>query len=254
MANELNERWLPIPGYEGFYSVSDYGRVRSEARRIVPRDGMPSYMLRGKILKPSAYASGHVRVSLSRNSRIRSVTVHSLVLLAFVGARPQGADICHGDGNPLNNQLCNLRYDTRAENIADCKAHGRFSEAQRHPVAILTDAQALAIYHARGESAAAIAARYGVKPMVVNQIWRGETWKSVTGGKPVTGERGRATYYRTILTREKAAVALHNRAHRTGQRDGRGIKPTAVALGVDTEVIRTLYRAVDARKPVIYAE
>jgi hypothetical protein len=24
-----NERWLPVPGYEGLYEVSDMGRVRS---------------------------------------------------------------------------------------------------------------------------------------------------------------------------------------------------------------------------------
>lgn len=30
--NPTQERWLPIPGYEGYYEVSDYGRVRSVDR------------------------------------------------------------------------------------------------------------------------------------------------------------------------------------------------------------------------------
>jgi len=36
---ETDERWLPIPGYEGFYEVSDQGRVRSLDRYVSTQDG-----------------------------------------------------------------------------------------------------------------------------------------------------------------------------------------------------------------------
>lgn len=254
MPNKLDEHWLPVPGYEGLYSVSDAGRVRSETRTIINAGSGHSYVQPGVVLKPAREASGHLRVSLSRASKIQYARVHALVMLAFVGPRPAGQDICHADGNPSNNSLSNLRYDNRAANIADSQLHGTFSEAEAHPSAILLDAQALAIYRAVGVPAADLASAHGVSVAVIQQIWRGDSWASVTGGEDVSAARGVATYYRTILTRAQAGVALDNRANRTGRKDGRGIKPTAHALGVDADVIKALYAAVDAGKPIIYAE
>lgn len=254
MTDDLHAHWLPIPGYEGFYSVSDAGQVRSEPRRIVNRGSGHANTLPGKLLKPAVMPSGHLRVSLSVGSRIRYATIHSLVLLAFVGPRPDGTDICHANGDPADNRLSNLRYDTRAANIADSQSHGTFSEAEAHPCATLTDAQAAAIYATTGVPAQQLAAAHGVTAAVINAIWRGDAWASVTGGQDVTDRRGSGTYYRTILTREQADRALANRANRIHRKDGRGIKPTAAAIGVDADVIKALYAAVDDGKPIIYAQ
>ena len=254
MPNELNERWAPVPGYEGLYSVSSLGRVRSEPRSIINRGSGHKCELPGKVLKPAVQTSGHLRVSLSRGSRIKYAQVHALVLAAFVGPCPDGAEACHADGDATNNRLGNLRYDSRAANIADSKAHGTFSEADRHPCAILTDDQAATIYATVGEPAEDIARRFGVAVAVVNAIWRGDAWASVTGGANVSDDRGQRTYYRTKLTAKQANLALDNRARRTHRKDGLGIRPTAQALGVDADVVKALYAAVDARKPVIFAE
>lgn len=51
--------------------------------------------------------------------------VHTLVLRAFVGPRPEGTDVAHGDGNPANNALSNLRYASRSDNNKDVVFHGR---------------------------------------------------------------------------------------------------------------------------------
>lgn len=254
MTHTLNETWLPVSGYEGLYSVSDWGRVRSEDRIINNAGSGTTYIQRGKILKPSHDGKGYFRVNLSRNARARVAYIHQLVMRTFVGPQLAGVDVCHADGNPANNRLDNLRYDTRAANIVDCQRHGTFSEAEIHPCAILTDAQALTIYHTTGVPAIDLAERHGVSVAVIQQIWRGETWKSVTGGISVIKARGKKTYLRTKLTREGAAFALANRMARTGRKDGKGLKPTAQALGVDADVIRAFYAAVDAGKPVLYAE
>lgn len=44
----------------------------------------------------------------------------------FVGLRPDGLEVCHNDGVHTNNQLTNLRYDTRRENLRDRVRHGTF--------------------------------------------------------------------------------------------------------------------------------
>ena len=56
----------------------------------------------------------------------RTYRGHVLVMLAFRGERPAGMDICHANGDPADNRLTNLRYDTRRENIADAQRAGTF--------------------------------------------------------------------------------------------------------------------------------
>lgn len=101
------ERWLPVPGLDR-YEVSDRGRVRGR---------------RGHLLRPSPNQSGHLRMSLYVGGGRRSFLVHQLVLTAFVGPCPPGLECCHGDGDPTNNRLGNLRWDTRPSNMADRRRH-----------------------------------------------------------------------------------------------------------------------------------
>lgn len=124
--NEMpDETWKPILNYEGYYEVSDHGRVRSVAR-VYPftRDGATFMQFRpGRAMKTHVKKSGYVEVclraaALGRKSKPR--LVHALVLEAFVGPRPQAhMQGCHGDGNKLNNHVSNLRWDTPLGNAAD---------------------------------------------------------------------------------------------------------------------------------------
>lgn len=99
----MDESWKDIPGYEGAYQVSNLGRVKSRNRILKSRDGDKQ---------------GHQIVRLSTHKR-NEPYVHYLVLLAFVGERPPGLVCCHGDGDPKNNRLDNLRYDTQTNNNID---------------------------------------------------------------------------------------------------------------------------------------
>ena len=99
------ERWLPIPGFEG-YEVSDQGRVRSTLRR------------KPHILHPGG-SRGYWMVGLRRDGQDHPRSIHRLVALTFLGPCPEGMEVCHGDGNPHNNTPQNLRYDTREANADD---------------------------------------------------------------------------------------------------------------------------------------
>lgn len=113
------ENWVPIAGYERYYEVSDAGQVRS-LDRLDAQDNM----IRGRILRPDVRPSGHLRVTLCRNSRTRRFWVHRLVLNAFVGPISPGLEACHNDGNPKNNRVANLRWDTKSANARDRRKHG----------------------------------------------------------------------------------------------------------------------------------
>ena len=119
MIEPTAERWLPVPGYEGLYEVSDWAHVKS----------LPRNTTRGGIMKQSTGQHGVQVVNLTRNGKQRVRLVHHLVLEAFVGPCPEGRECCHGDGNPANNRLGNLRWDTHEANMQDAARHGTISTA-----------------------------------------------------------------------------------------------------------------------------
>ena len=125
------EEWHPVKGLEDCYEVSDHGRIRSLDRHMPLRDGALRFY-RGKIMTPRFGSGGYALVSLYGRDGIRHVRVHVLVLETFVGPRPSRQhDGCHEDGNPANNALSNLRWDTIDENLRDVVRHGRAWWQQR---------------------------------------------------------------------------------------------------------------------------
>lgn len=112
------EQWRPIPGYEGFYEVSDQGRIKSLARKFVRANGRP-HSVRERIRKPGTLRSGHKTVQLCMRGSDQTHSVHRLVMLAFVGPCPNGMEVCHNNSIPADNRLTNLRYDTNRSNQLD---------------------------------------------------------------------------------------------------------------------------------------
>ena len=122
----LPEEWRPVVGFEGFYEVSDAGRVRG-LDRDVDRGRLSGTLftmfVKGRILKNSETADRYHLVRL-RNQGVRQAKVQILVLEAFVGPRPDGYECRHLDGCRTNNRLENLRWGTRSENQRDRNLHG----------------------------------------------------------------------------------------------------------------------------------
>jgi hypothetical protein len=155
-------RWLPVPGYEGLYEVSDEGCVRRQ----------------GRILKTLAAPTGHLSVTLSKQSRKRQVSVHRLVLTAFVGPPPGGMEARHyPDRDPANNRLENLSWATRLVNVWDRREHGTDNTGERHGMAVLTWEAVRSIRKSPIKNQSEIARRFGVSQWTVSTILRGEAWK-----------------------------------------------------------------------------
>lgn len=127
----MAENWTPIPGWEGLYSASDLGRVRSEVRQVRMGNGAALHTIGGRVLKPWATKQGYLLVSLSRGGRKYPVLVHRLVLSSFVGPCPDGMECCHLDDDPSNNQLDNLRWDTRSANQRDVIKNGNHHKVNK---------------------------------------------------------------------------------------------------------------------------
>lgn len=131
----MTEVWKKIDGFPG-YEVSDLGRVRSwRSRNGKGRSKEPH------LLTPTPFQGRpYLRVALTGNSgNVTQHRVHRLVLEVFVGPCPDGMEGCHSDGNPTNNALTNLRWDTKASNFLDQITHGTRRRGERHPRSSMSD-------------------------------------------------------------------------------------------------------------------
>lgn len=116
------ETWKEVPGYPK-YQASDQGRV---AR-------VRTYGLR--ILKPHQWhGTGYQQVALYNDNSPRPQPhyVHKVVLMTFVGPRPDGLIVRHLNGDPSDNRLENLAYGTYSENQLDSMRHGTHRGAKTH--------------------------------------------------------------------------------------------------------------------------
>ena len=138
----VEEMWKPIDGFDG-YEISDQGRVRSWWVGDEPR-----------LLALGHHTDGYRQVSLYRDGKRYSRLVHRLVALTFLPPpTPEQTHVCHGDGNPSNNRVGNLRWDTPAGNHADKKRHGTSNRGERNGSAKLNANDVAAIraaYRGRG--------------------------------------------------------------------------------------------------------
>jgi hypothetical protein len=173
------ECWRPIDGWPG-YEVSDWGRVHTYWRPGGGKGigGRHSIGLTPKIMIGGVNAKGHRRVRLLKDAsrEQRMVYIHTLVLEAFVGPRPPSMEACHNDGNPANNHLSNLRWDTSSNNARDRLKHGVW------PASSLTESMIPSIWRrlVLGESVSSIARELEVKPHVISLIKNGQTWNHIT--------------------------------------------------------------------------
>ncbi len=163
------ERWLPVVGYEGYYSVSNRGRVR----RDKPGVGAQA----GRILQ-AALTEGYPCVGLYVAGKGRNRRIHVLVAEAFIGSRPEGLAINHLDGDKTNNCPENLEYVTWAANAAHAAANGLAvgPQGMENGRAKLTDTHVMDIRKSQ-DSHRILANRYGVSRGVIYHAKKGRTWK-----------------------------------------------------------------------------
>lgn len=165
------------------YCVGDDGTVWSCWKRLSLGRGYGTTSVLSNQwhqLKPRPNHSGHMQVDLGWHDRR---IVHRLVLESFVGPCPPGMEACHWDGDPGNNKLTNLRWDTRKANAADMVRHGTVLAGEKANAAVLTEAAVLEVVAMgrAGKSQRSIARFFGVGQSTIRRILRGQTWSHLTG-------------------------------------------------------------------------
>jgi hypothetical protein len=179
------EEWRPVVGYEGLYSVSSLGRVRSEARILCytrvrnKRQSLVRRVHKERILVSCPNEDGHHRVILCREGNKNYRFVHHLVMESFVGPRPGGMCVLHGAKGPSDNSLGNLRYGSYSENNgSDRYRDGTMICGVGHPRARFTEQQVRAI-RTSNKHPTRLAMEYGVTVSAINHIQCRRSWKHV---------------------------------------------------------------------------
>lgn len=176
----MPEQWRSVIGFEGFYEVSDHGRVRSVDRVTTKR-------FRGRVLSPNKHPNGYLLVSLHTPQRKLKAKIHRLVAEAFISSG-EGRECDHVDHDKTNNRVSNLRWVSHKENMQAAHAAKRFSPVHNHKQAarfLLSagDVQLMHKLRAAGTHPLSLAATFKVTIGSVHRILRGDRWPELHPSK-----------------------------------------------------------------------
>jgi hypothetical protein len=207
------EIWKDIVGLEGYYQVSDLGRVRSVDREFVDRRGH-NRRFPGVMIVITDDGAGYQKFLSHKAGVKKNISLHVCVLQAFTGSAPEGFECCHGNGDRKDNRHSNLRWGTRAENAKDRALHGTAIRGEESPNSKLSDRDVREILRSP-ESHAEVASVYGVSAELVGMIRNGKAWSHLDRSQ-VAYRKRQATWMvqgRPYKTLKEAADAENIVAH-----------------------------------------
>lgn len=116
------EEWKPIKDYEDRYLVSNTGLVFSK--------------ISNRLLTPKIDRYGYKVVALSRNGKLKHITVHRLVALSFIPNLENKVTVNHKDEDKTNNRVENLEWSTVKENDNHGTRNKRMANSKKkNPIA-----------------------------------------------------------------------------------------------------------------------
>lgn len=149
----IKEEWKDIDenGFEGYYQISNLGRVRSVDRLIIGKDGRRRFYT-GKLLTQKPDKDGYKYVILKNRGRSKTLKVHRLVGEYFVPNPYNKPFINHLDESKDNNVFTNLEWATPKENsnygtAIDRARHNRnYEEISRKQLNDTTKSKPVVVY------------------------------------------------------------------------------------------------------------
>ena len=124
------EKWKDIKGYEGYYQISNLGRVKS-----LSRDVGSNRCKKETIMKTSIDKDGYECMVLSKDGKQKYVRIHRLVAQAFIPNPNNLPQVNHKDENKGNNNVENLEWCTTTYNI---NYGGRTEKASKKVICVTT--------------------------------------------------------------------------------------------------------------------
>lgn len=163
----MPEEWCPVVGYEGYYQVSNKGRVRN-AKTL-------------RVLKTWINNGGAHMVTFSVNKKRKSFTISRLVAAAFIGPCPENLIVLHGKKGRNYHGVDNLSYGTyKQNNGADRIRDKTLLKGEHHGCAKLNEMQVRVIrrlLESKTMTQKEISGIFHVNSTTIGCIKRGTTWQ-----------------------------------------------------------------------------
>jgi len=189
MAEEYQEIWKDIKGYEGYYKISNNGEVKSCERFV--KCSKWTRRVSERILKKGLNECGYSTVILSKKGKIKMYRTHRLVAAAFIPNPENKLEVNHINGIKTDNNVENLEWCTRTENEQHAyytglkkggSAHylSKFTEEEvKHIKTMCKNATLLSKECGYKVTIGVIAELYGVSKSAISAIKLERNWKHV---------------------------------------------------------------------------
>ena len=128
------EKWRDIPGYEGIYEASNWGRIRSCEGKVTSNAKGVQRVWPQRILKQkyqqrqSSTGYSDARIDLYKDGVKKTFLVARLIAITWVDGYKDGLTVDHIDGNSVNNRADNLQWVSRGDNIRKAYQQGFYPQ------------------------------------------------------------------------------------------------------------------------------
>jgi len=169
------EIWLDVIGYEGYYQVSNIGRVKSLERKVVCNSSFR--IAKGYMLNAGSDKDGYLKVVLSKDRLRKTVSIHRIQAIAFIPNPLKKPCVNHKNGIKYDNNLSNIEWVTVSENAKHAHKMGLLSTKNGAKV---TEKEVLEIRKiGKSMLQKEIAKIYNIHSSTIGYILANKTWKNI---------------------------------------------------------------------------
>jgi hypothetical protein len=164
------EEWKDIVRYEGYYQVSNLGKVKSLGNEFSRKE---------RLLKPSLQSKGYLTVVLQKNGIRNMVLVHRLVAEYFVSNPLNKPQVNHINGVKTDNNIENLEWVSHRENLDHAIKNNLTLKGEENRNSKLKDVDVVKIHSLlqKGITTKELSESYNVSYSTIDGIRTNRYWK-----------------------------------------------------------------------------
>jgi len=164
------EEWKDIVRYEGYYQVSNLGKVKSLGNEFSRKE---------RLLKPSLQSKGYLTVVLQKNGIRNMVLVHRLVAEYFVSNPLNKPQVNHINGVKTDNNIENLEWVFHRENLDHAIKNNLTLKGEENRNSKLKDVDVVKIHSLlqKGITTKELSESYNVSYSTIDGIRTNRYWK-----------------------------------------------------------------------------
>lgn len=181
LENIDGEIWSQIENFEGYYSISNLGRIKSHSRPQLMRNGRTRPQ-KEVVMKQRIDHRGYLRVVLNKGNIHKLCLVHRAVGFAFIDNPENKKEINHIFGRTRCNVFCELEWNTGLENQTHARRIGLINQNGENSVNAKfknEDIINMRLLHKNNTPVINIAAMYSTSPSNIYRIVNRERWKHI---------------------------------------------------------------------------